>query len=146
MTIFAISSIPMILVLGNSMLIPVLPRMKTELGVSQFKISLIITVFSIAAAVCIPVLGYLSDRFSRKAVIIPSLILYGAAGILAGFGAVWHSYPTLIIARAIQGMRAAGTAPIAMALVGDLYEGAVETKALGLIEAANGAGKVLSPI
>jgi ACDE family multidrug resistance protein len=33
-----------------------------------------------------------------------------------------------------------------MALVGDLYKGATESKALGLTEASNGAGKVVSPI
>jgi ACDE family multidrug resistance protein len=88
----------------------------------------------------------LSDRFSRKAVIIPSLIVYGSAGILAGFGAIWGSYSVLIAARALQGMGAAGTAPIAMALAGDLYSGATESKALGLTEASNGTGKVLSPI
>ena len=32
MTIAAIGSIPLILVLGNSMLIPILPKMKSELG------------------------------------------------------------------------------------------------------------------
>ena len=80
MTILAIGSIPLILVLGNSMLIPILPKMKSELDISQFKVSLIISVFSIAAAISIPVLGYLSDRFSRKAVIIPALILYGVEG------------------------------------------------------------------
>ncbi|MDF2660296.1 MAG: transporter [Paenibacillus sp.] len=65
---------------------------------------------------------------------------------MAGFGAVWNSYTIIIISRAIQGMAAAGTAPIAMALVGDLFEGGTESKALGLTEASNGAGKVLSPI
>src|SRR3546814_15213289 len=79
-----------------------------------------------------------------KGVIIPSLIIYGAAGVLAGFGAVWKSYTIVIIARAIQGLGAAGTAPIAMALVGDLYQGGTESKALGLTEASNGPGKVLS--
>jgi MFS transporter, ACDE family, multidrug resistance protein len=142
----ALSTIPLVLVLGNSMLVPILPELQKELGVSQFQSSLVISLFSITAGIVIPVLGYLSDRFSRKAVIIPSLIIYGAAGILAGFGAVWGSYVTIMIARVIQGMGAAGTAPIAMALVGDMYDQGTESKALGLIEAANGAGKVLSPI
>jgi ACDE family multidrug resistance protein len=148
MTIFAISSIPMILVLGNSMLIPVLPRMKSELDVSQFKVSLVITVFSVAAAICIPVLGYLSDRFSRKAVIIPSLILYGSGGLLAGAAAEWFSneYMWILAGRVLQGMGAAGTAPIAMALTGDLFKGAEQSKVLGLVEASNGFGKVISPI
>jgi ACDE family multidrug resistance protein len=146
LTFLALATIPLVLVLGNSMLVPILPELQSKLQVSRFQSSLVITLFSLTAGIIIPVLGYLSDRFSRKAVMIPSLIVYGAAGVLAGLGAVWHSYTILIIARAIQGIGAAGTAPIAMALVGDLYEGAVETKALGLIEAANGAGKVLSPI
>ncbi len=142
----AIASIPLVLVLGNSMLIPILPEMKRELGISQFQSSLVITLFSITAGIFIPILGYLSDRFSRKAIIIPSLIVYGSAGVLAGFAAVWESYTILIISRAIQGLGAAGTAPIAMALVGDLYKGGTESKALGLTEASNGTGKVLSPI
>lgn len=142
----AIATVPMVLVLGNSMLVPILPDMQQILGISKFQSSLVITLFSFAAGLFIPVLGYLSDRFGRKAIIIPSLILYGAAGILAGFGAVWKSYTVIIAARTIQGLAAAGTAPIAMALVGDMYKGGTESKALGLTEASNGAGKVISPI
>lgn len=142
----AIASVPLVLVLGNSMLVPILPDMEQKLGISNFQSSLVITLFSLAAGVFIPVVGYLSDRFGRKAVMVPSLIIYGSAGILAGFGAVWQSYATIIAARAVQGMAAAGTAPIAMALVGDMYKGGTESKALGLTEAANGTGKVLSPI
>lgn len=148
MLIFAISSIPMILVLGNSMLIPILPKMKTELDVSQLKVSLVISVFSIAAAIAIPLLGYLSDRFSRKAIIVPSLILYGSGGLLAGAAAVWFSnaYSWILIGRVMQGLGAAGTAPIAMALTGDLFKGGEQSKVLGLVEASNGFGKVISPI
>ncbi|WP_261301874.1 MFS transporter [Paenibacillus andongensis] len=142
----AIATIPLVLVLGNSMLVPILPDMQEKMGISRFQSSLVITLFSITAGLIIPVSGYLSDRFTRKAVIIPSLIIYGSAGVLAGFAAVWNTYPLLIAARAIQGLGAAGTAPIAMALVGDLYKGGEASKALGLIEASNGTGKVVSPI
>jgi ACDE family multidrug resistance protein len=142
----AIATIPLVLVLGNSMLIPILPQMVTELHISKSQSSFVITLFSLTAAIVIPIAGYLSDRFTRKSVIIPSLIVYGAAGILAGFGAVWGSYTIIIISRAIQGIGAAGTAPIAMALVGDMYKGGTESKALGLTEASNGTGKVVSPI
>lgn len=142
----AIASIPLVLVLGNSMLVPILPDMQRELHISSFQSSLTITLFSVSAGIFIPVVGYLSDRFGRKAIIIPSLIVYGGAGILAGFGALWGSYPLLIWSRALQGLGAAGTSPIAMALVGDLYNGATESKALGLTEASNGFGKVISPI
>jgi ACDE family multidrug resistance protein len=142
----AIASIPLVLVLGNSMLVPVLQEMQEKLGITKMQSSLVITLFSVTAGVFIPVVGYLSDQFGRKAVIIPSLIVYGGAGILAGFGAVWESYPVIIAARALQGLGAAGTSSIAMALVGDMYTGGTESKALGLTEASNGAGKVVSPI
>lgn len=142
----AIATVPMALVLGNSMLVPILPDMVRELGISDFQSSLVITLFSVAAGLFIPISGYLSDRFTRKAIIIPSLIVYGLAGVLAGLAAIWNSYLILIIARAIQGIGAAGTSSIAMALVGDMYKGGTESKALGLVEASNGAGKVLSPI
>jgi len=142
----AFASVPLVLVLGNSMLVPILPDMAKAMNISELQSSLVITLFSVSAGLFIPVIGYLSDRLKRKAVILPALAVYGAAGILAGLGAVWHSYPTLMIARIIQGMAAAGTAPIAMALVGDLYKDGEESEALGLIEASNGFGKVISPI
>lgn len=140
--------IPLVMVLGNSMIVPVLPTMEKELKLTQLQVSLIITAFSFAAGLIIPFVGYLSDRFGRKVIIVPALILYGLGGIVAGLAA-WlmnDSYNIILIARIIQGIGAAGTAPIAMALVGDLYSGAQESKALGIIEATNGLGKVLSPV
>ncbi|MGG3985796.1 MFS transporter [Heyndrickxia faecalis] len=148
MTVAAIGSIPLIMTLGNSMLIPVLPKMQSELHLTSFQASLTISVFSIVAAVFIPVLGYLSDRFSRKAVILPALFLYGAGGILAGIAAALfsHAFAWIMAGRTLQGIGAAGTAPIAMALTGDLFKGDKESQVLGLVEASNGFGKVLSPI
>lgn len=148
MVITAIGSIPLIMTLGNSMLIPVFPAMQSALILSQMQVSLTITVFSIAAALSIPILGYLSDRFSRKVIIIPSLILFGLGGLLAGFGAASFSnaYVWILIGRVIQGIGAAGTAPIAMALAGDLFKGGEQSRVLGIVEASNGLGKVLSPI
>lgn len=142
----ALASVPLVLVLGNSMIVPILPELQSKLHISAFQSSLIISLFSVAAGIAIPVSGYLSDRYSRKAVLIPSLVLYGSAGILAGMGAVWNSYSIVIAGRIVQGIGAAGTSAIAMALVGDMYKEGTESQALGLIEAANAAGKVLSPI
>ncbi|OUM85787.1 MAG: MFS transporter [Bacillus thermozeamaize] len=144
----ALTSVPLIMVLGNSMLIPVLPQIKSALKISQFQVSLLITLFSLTAGIVIPLAGFLSDRISRKAVIIPSVLLYGAGGLLAGFAALWvdKPYALIIAGRALQGLGAAGTAPIAMALLGDLFRGGAQSRALGLSESANGMGKVISPI
>lgn len=147
-TIVAIGSIPLIMTLGNSMIIPVLPKMKSELHLTSLQVSLTITMFSLVAAFAIPVLGYLSDRFSRKVVIIPALFLYGIGGLLAGFAAALfdNAYAWILVGRTLQGVGAAGTAPLAMALTGDLFKGSEESRVLGLVEASNGFGKVISPI
>lgn len=148
MVIAAIGSVPLMMTLGNSMLIPILPKMKSSLDLTQLQVSLTITVFSIAAAIFIPIVGYLSDRFSRKMVIIPSLLLFGGGALLAGLGAAVfsNSYIWVILGRILQGIGAAGTAPIAMALIGDLFRGGERSRVLGIYEASNGLGKVLSPI
>ncbi|KAF1085578.1 Bacillibactin exporter [Sporotomaculum syntrophicum] len=144
----AIAGVPFIMVLGNSMLIPVLPQLQEALKLSEFKSSMVITAFSIPGLL-IPVAGFISDRIGRKKVIIPSLILYGLGGIIAGLAAMFldsRAYAWIIGGRVIQGIGAAGTTYIAMALTGDLFTGHQRSKALGVVEAANGFGKVLSPV
>ncbi|KIN42174.1 hypothetical protein B4070_1757 [Bacillus subtilis] len=44
--IIALSSVPLVMTLGNSMLIPVLPMMEKKLSVTSFQVSLIITQLS----------------------------------------------------------------------------------------------------
>lgn len=145
--LITLSSIPIIMVLGNSMLIPVLPTIGSLLNLSSFKVSLLITLFSIPAALVIPFAGVISDRIGRKKVITTGLILYGLGGLMAGFTPLLNnSYLFLLTARIIQGIGAAGTAPIAMVLVGDLYQKESRSQALGVIEASNAMGKVVSPI
>lgn len=148
MVIIAIGSTPLFMTLGNSMLIPLLPAMKSDLNISQMQVSLIITVFSLSAAIFIPICGYLSDRFSRKAVMIPALILFGSGALLSGLSASMftNAYTWIMVGRTIQGIGAAGAAPIAMALTGDLFKGSEQSRVLGIFEASNGVGKVLSPI
>ncbi|HEX6593429.1 MAG TPA: MFS transporter [Bacillota bacterium] len=148
MVIIAIGSIPLFMTLGNSMLIPILPAMKSDLNISQMQVSLMITVYSLTAAIFIPIFGYLSDRFSRKVVMIPSLILFGTGALLSGLSASMFTdpYAWIMVGRTIQGMGAAGTAPIAMALTGDLFKGSEQSRVLGIFEASNGIGKVLSPV
>lgn len=146
----ALATVPLIMVLGNSMLIPVLPKIKQELGISQFQVSLLITLFSIPAGIVIPFAGFLSDRLTRKKIIAPALLIYGLGGLIAGAGAIFFkgsgAYWVILGGRVIQGLGAAGTAPIAMALASDIFAGKGRSKALGIIEASNGMGKVLSPI
>ncbi|WP_051344039.1 MFS transporter [Alicyclobacillus herbarius] len=148
LVIGALAAVPFVMVLGNSVLIPVLPEMARQMHVSKMAISLLITLFSVPAGVVIPLAGAFSDALSRKWVVIPSLFLFGAGGVLAGVCAAVlpHPYVWVLIGRILQGIGAAGTAPIAMAWMADQFQGAERSKALGASEAGNAFGKVTSPI
>ncbi|HLR14299.1 MAG TPA: MFS transporter [Bacillota bacterium] len=147
--LFAVASVPLVMTLGNSMLIPVLPMMEKELGISPFQSSLIITVYSLIAIILIPIAGYLSDRFGRKKIIVPSLVITAIGGLVSGLAAMFmnESFILILIGRIIQGIGASGTFPVVLPLIGDMYKEDQKVSAgLGMVETSNTIGKVLSPI
>ncbi|WP_164669613.1 MFS transporter [Virgibacillus doumboii] len=149
LAIVSLASIPLIMTLGNSMLIPILPVMEKELDISKLQSSYIITMYSIVAIFFIPFAGFLSDRFGRKKVIVPSLIITGLGGFIAGWasGSMDDPFLVILIGRILQGIGASGAAPIVLPLVGDMFRNDKEASTtLGIIETSNTTGKVLSPI
>lgn len=147
--IVTLASIPLIMTLGNSMLIPVLPLMEKELDITKVQSSYIITVYSVVAIFLIPVAGFLSDRYGRKKVIVPALIITAIGGGVAAFAAwkIDHAFPYILFGRVLQGIGASGAMPIVFPLIGDMFRRESEaSKTLGLIETSNTVGKVLSPI
>ncbi|UOQ84593.1 MFS transporter [Gracilibacillus salinarum] len=147
--LMALASIPLVMTLGNSMLIPILPIIEKEIGISAFQSSLIITVYSIVAILLIPIAGYLSDKIGRKKVIVPSLIITGIGGLISAFAA-WkldNPFIMILIGRFLQGIGASGAFPVVIPTVGDMFDDESDVSAgLGLIETSNTFGKVLSPI
>jgi MFS transporter, ACDE family, multidrug resistance protein len=147
--LIALSSIPLVMTLGNSMLIPVLPTIEKELGITKLQSSLIITIYSILAIIFIPVAGYLSDRVGRKKVIIPSLALAGVGGLISGFASwkIQNPYTLILVGRLIQGIGSSGAFPVVIPTVGDMFKNEDDvSKGLGIIETSNTFGKVLSPV
>ncbi len=147
--LIALASIPLVMTLGNSMLIPILPIIEKKIGITPFQSSLIITVYSIVAILLIPIAGYLSDKIGRKKVIVPSLIITGIGGLVSAFAA-WkleNPFMIILIGRFLQGIGAAGAFPVVIPTVGDMFKDEKDVSAgLGLIETSNTFGKVLSPI
>lgn len=143
-----LAGVPFVMVLGNSMLIPVFPQMEQEMNLTQFQVGLLITAFSVPAGLLIPFTGALSDYVGRKIIMTPALILYGLGGLVAGTAALLLDNPftAIIVGRIIQGIGAGGTYQIALALTGDVFTSSERTKAVGMLEAANGLGKVVSPV
>ncbi|EEL51040.1 MULTISPECIES: MFS transporter [Bacillus cereus group] len=147
--LIALASVPLVMTLGNSMLIPILPTIEKKLHISSFQVSMIITIYSIFAILLIPIAGYLSDRWGRKMVMVPSLLIAAIGGGITGWVSwkVENPYVWILIGRAIQGIGAAGAMPVVIPCVGDLYKDEKQVSTgLGIIETSNTFGKVLSPI
>lgn len=72
--------------------------------------------------------GVLSDRFGRKTILVPSLLLFGIAG---GACALARDFELLLGLRALQGMGAAALGATNVTLIGDLFSGGKRTEALG---------------
>lgn len=131
------------------MLIPVLPLIEKNLKITDLQVSLIITIYSIVAIILIPVAGYLSDKWGRKKVIIPSLFIAAIGGAVTGWVS-WklnNPYTWILIGRVIQGIGSAGAMPVVIPCVGDMFQDEEQVSSgLGLVETSNTLGKVLSPI
>ncbi len=144
----ALSGVPFIMVLGNSLIIPAFPEIQSQLQISQLQVGLLVTVFSVAAGITIPIVGFISDKVGRKPVLIVATTLYAIGGLICGLAPILseNPYSWLLFGRGVKGLGAGGTGPIAMALAGDLFQSGERSEAMGVLEAANGLGKVVSPI
>lgn len=115
-------------VMGVSSIAPALPTIARELEISTEQIGLLITVFTLPGIFLTPVLGVLADRTGRKRILIPSLILFGVAGILCGFS---NNFNQLLWLRFLQGTGAAALGTLNVTLIGDLFSGNRRATAMG---------------
>jgi len=107
--------------LGIDSMLPALPHIGRSLGISnenhqQWVIAVYVFGFGLAQIVY----GPLSDRFGRKPVLVPSMILFACLSILAGFA--W-SFPLLLVARLLQGIAGASSRVLTISIVRDCYSG-----------------------
>ena len=115
-------------VLGTSSVTPAFPAIVRELGVSSGQVGLLITVFTLPGIFLTPVLGVLSDRYGRKKILVPALILFGLAGGACAFA---RSFDLLLALRLFQGMGAAALGTLNVTVIGDIYGGRERSAALG---------------
>jgi len=123
-----IFSITLTAVLGVSSITPAFPKMIEELKISEKSIGLLITVFTLPGIFLTPVLGILADRFGRKKIIIPSLLLFGTAGTSCFFA---RDFNILLTLRFLQGFGAAALGSLNLTLIGDIYCGKRKTAVMG---------------
>lgn len=128
---------------GYGIVLPILPYFATDLGLSSFEMSSLITGWAFTQFLVLPFWGKIIDKFGRKSVLIFGLIGFGIAFILM---MIAQNYWQLLLIRIIGAILSSGTQPAVLALVADSSDSRNRGKAMSNIMAANGIGFLLGPV
>lgn len=125
-----IFAVTLMAVLGVASISPAFPVIGPNLGLTYpyTELGLLITIFTLPAIVLSPVFGMTSDKYGRKKILTPSLLLFSLAGSLCAFT---PNFTILLFLRFFQGIGAAALGVLNVTIIGDLYTGKTRTTALG---------------
>lgn len=98
--------------------------------------------YLLAATVTGPVFGKLSDTYGRKPVYLAGIFLFLLGSVLAGTS---QSMAALILFRTLQGLGAGAVQPVAITIVGDIFELEARARIQGLFGAVWGISAVVGP-
>ncbi|MGQ0589081.1 MAG: multidrug effflux MFS transporter [Sphingosinicella sp.] len=112
-------------------MLPALPAIGESLGVAEDnRRQLVITFYLLGFGAAQLAYGPLADRFGRKPLLIGAVLLYALFGALAGIAG---SMNLLLAARFAQGVAAAGTRVLVVAIVRDRFHGPAMAQIMSLV-------------
>ncbi|MFJ5956371.1 MDR family MFS transporter [Paenarthrobacter sp. NPDC092416] len=103
----------------------------------------IITAYTLAMTVGMPVYGRLGDRFGRPALLMVALTIFLGSSVLCGFA---QDMFQLSLFRGMQGLGGAGLAVLPPAIIADLVPPRQRAKYLGPLGSVFGVATVISPL
>lgn len=140
--LFLLFGITLFVVMGVSSILPVLPSAGRSLHIPMSEIGLLLTSFTFPGIFLTPLAGILADRYGRKAVLIPALVLFGLAGFSCS---LTTNYQTILFLRVLQGIGAAPISLLYTTITGDLYTGRERLKIMGYNATVLSLGTALFP-
>lgn len=103
----------------------------------------LITIYSLAYAAAIPVMGKLADKHGRKPIFLLSILLFGLGSLGCGLSMYTGSFIFLLAMRALQAVGGGGILPIANAEFGTSFPADKRGMALGLVGMVYGVANVV---
>lgn len=123
--------------LDRQVIFAVFPLLKNELNVSSLQLGLLGTSFLWVYGLLSPLGGYAADRFTRRGVILLSLVVWSAVTWLTGH---CRTYGELLTARGLMGISEACYLPAALAMIADYHGDKTRSRAVGLHQSGLYAG------
>jgi EmrB/QacA subfamily drug resistance transporter len=121
---------------------PARTLIQNQLGVDAATGIWMITIYTLAYAASIPVMGKLADKFGRKYVYLVSILLFGVGSLFCGLSQDLNSFTLLLVARAVQAIGGGGILPIATAEFGTAFPPEKRGMALGLVGGVYGIANI----
>ncbi len=116
-----------------------LPRMQGALSATQDEMGWVLTSYIVAAAITIPLTGWLAGEFGRRVVFLASILIFTAASAMCGIA---ESLPQMVLFRFLQGVGGAALVPLSQAVLLDINS----RKDLGRAMSIWGIGVTMGPI
>jgi MFS transporter, DHA2 family, multidrug resistance protein len=107
----------LIVVLDTTIANVALPHMQAALGATPESVAWVLTSYILASAVALPLTGWLTDRFGRRAVFAVATAGFTLASALCGLAV---SLPMMVASRVVQGLCGAFLAPMSQAVMYDI--------------------------
>ena len=112
----------------NTLITPSISEILDGLGASASLSGVLIGAATLPGIVLAPVIGILADRYGRREILVPCLLLFAVAGGLAGLSpSIWW----LAGLRVVQGAGSAGLINLAVVIIGDHWEGNRRAQIIG---------------
>ncbi|MEI6539893.1 MAG: MFS transporter, partial [Planctomycetota bacterium] len=115
------------------------PALKADLQMSDRQLGLTGTIFLWIYALGCPIAGQLGDRFSKRKLVVTSLIIWSLVTIATGFA---NSASTMLSLRGVMGISESLFMPIAIALTANAFSPVLRSRAIAVLTTAQIAGTV----
>jgi len=120
----------------QSMTIPMLSRIETELNTDQSTVTWVLTAYLLSASVFTPIVGRLGDAHGKKRMIVLSLIALSVGSMLA---ALAGNIGVMLLARVVQGA-GGGVFPLAFGIIRDEFPRARVAGAVSFVSSLASVG------
>ena len=119
-----------------------LPHMQGTMGVTQDQIAWVLTSYIVAAAIFMPLTGFLSARLGRKRVFMWSVVGFTLASMLCGAA---QSLSQIVVFRLLQGVFGASLVPLSQSVLLDTYPRERHGSAMAMWGVGVMVGPILGP-